>query len=139
MPNDDLRVALYGRVSGEQQAKEDTIDSQLEAVTLRIASDGLKCDPELRFVDDGCSGSILARPGLERIRDQAAAGAIDRVYMFDPDRLSRKYAYQVLILEELNRCGVEVVFLKNPIGRGPEQDLLLQVQGMIAEYERAKI
>jgi site-specific DNA recombinase len=90
-------------------------------------------------VDDGGSGYILTRPGLERLRDQAAAGAIDRLYVLDPDRLSRKYAYQVLILEELTRCGVEVVFLKNPIGRGPEQDLLLQVPGMIAEYERAKI
>ena len=139
MSDHNLRVALYARVSGEQQAKEDTIDSQIEAVAQRIANDALVCDPELRFVDDGVSGSILARPGLERLRDQAAAGAVDRVYMLDPDRLSRKYAYQVLILEELTRCGVEVVFLRNPVGRGPEQDLLLQVQGMIAEYERAKI
>lgn len=139
MTNDDLRVALYARVSGEQQAKEDTIDSQLEAVIRRIEGDGLECDPELRFVDDGYSGSVLVRPGLERLRDQAAAGVIDRLYMLDPDRLSRKYAYQVLILEELTRCGVEVIFVRNPIGRGPEQDLLLQVQGMIAEYERAKI
>jgi DNA invertase Pin-like site-specific DNA recombinase len=139
MPNHDLRVAIYARVSGEQQAREDTIDSQLEAVTQRIASGALVCDPELRFVDDGYSGTVLARPGLERLRDQAAAGAIDRISMLDPDRLSRKYAYQVLILEELTRCGVEVVFLRNPVGRGPEQDLLLQVEGMIAEYERAKI
>ena len=139
MANQDLRVAIYARVSGEQQAKEDTIASQLEAVSQRIGSDALECDPELRFVDDGYSGSILARPGLERLRDQAAAGAIDRLYMLDPDRLSRKYAYQVLLLEELTRCGVEVVFLRNPVGRSPEADLLLQVQGMIAEYERAKI
>jgi len=139
MPNHHLRVAIYARVSGEQQAKEDTIASQLEAVTQRIASDALECDPELRFVDDGVSGSLLVRPGLERLRDQAAAGAIDRLYMLDPDRLSRKYAYQVLLLEELARCGVEVIFLRNPVGRGPEADLLLQVQGMIAEYERAKI
>src|SRR5512135_3052215 len=118
MTKDHLRVALYDRVSGDQQEKEDTIASQLEAVLQRIASDGLECDPELRFVDDGYSGFILARPGLERLRDQAAAGAIDRLYMLDPDRLSRKYAYQVLILEELVRCGIEVVFLRNPIGRG---------------------
>src|SRR5580704_9452445 len=139
MPNHDLRVAIYARVSGDQQAKEDTIASQLEAVTQRIASDALGCDPELRFVDDGYSGSILARPGLERLRDQAAAGAVDRLYVLDPDRLSRKYAYQMLILEELTRCGVEVLFLRNPPGHGPEQNLLLQVQGMFAEYERAKI
>src|SRR4051794_22490034 len=139
MADHDLRVAIYARVSGEQQAKEDTISSQIEAVTRRIATDALECDPELRFVDDGYSGTILARPGLERLRDQAAAGAVDRLYLLDPDRLSRKYAYQVLIMEELTRCGVEVVFLRNPVGRGPEADLLLQVQGMIAEYERTKI
>ena len=139
MPNDDLRVAIYARVSGEQQAKDDTIASQLEAVTQRVASDALECEPELYFLDDGYSGDILARPGLEQLRDQAAAGVIDRLYVLDPDRFSRKYAYQVLILEELTRCGVEVVFLHNPPGRGPEENLLLQVQGMIAEYERAKI
>jgi site-specific DNA recombinase len=139
MPNDDLRVAIYARVSGEQQAKDDTIASQLEAVTRRVASDALECEPELCFLDDGYSGDILARPGLERLRDQAAAGVIDRLYVLDPDRFSRKYAYQVLILEELTRCGVEVVFLCNPPGRGPEENLLRQVQGMIAEYERAKI
>ena len=139
MTNDNLRVALYARVSGDQQEKEDTIASQLEAVTQRLAGDGWECDPELRFVDDGYSGYILARPGLERLRDQAAAGVIDRLYVLDPDRLSRKYAYQVLILEELTRCGVDVVFLRNPPGHGPEENLLLQVQGMIAEYERAKI
>ena len=139
MTNDQLRVGLYGRVSGEQQEKEGTIASQLEAVTQRIASDGLECEPDLCFVDDGYSGYILTRPGLERLRDQAAAGVIDRLYVLDPDRFSRKYAYQVLILEELTRCGVEVIFLRNPPGHGPEENLLLQVQGMIAEYERAKI
>ena len=139
MTNDNLRVGLYGRVSGDQQEKEDTIASQLEAIMQRIASDGLECDPDLHFVDDGYSGYILARPGLERLRDQAAAGVIDRLYVLDPDRFSRKYAYQVLILEELTRCGVEVVFLRNPPGHGPEENLLLQVQGVIAEYECAKI
>src|SRR3954465_8801708 len=139
MSTHDLRVGFYARVSGEKQAKEDTIASQIEAVLKRVADDALECDPELRFVDDGVSGSILVRPGLERLRDQAAAGAIDRLYVLDPDRFSRKYAYQVLLLEELDRCGVEIVFLRNPPGRGPEENLLLQVQGMIAEYERAKI
>src|SRR3954465_466176 len=139
MTNPHLRVAIYARVSSEQQAQQDTIASQLEAIERRIRDDSLDCDPELRFIDDGVSGTWLARPGLERLRDQAAAGAIDRLYVLDPDRFSRKYAYQVLLLEELARCGVEVVFLRNPPGREPEQALLLQVQGIIAEYERAKI
>jgi site-specific DNA recombinase len=134
-----FRVAFYARVSSEQQAKVQTIASQLHALKRRIAEDKLECDPELCFVDDGYSGSTLIRPALDRLRDQAAAGAIDRLYVLSPDRLSRKYAYQVLIVEELVRCGVEIVFLNHPLGQNPEQNLLLQVQGMIAEYERAKI
>jgi len=139
MTTHPLRVGLYARVSGEQQAKEGTIESQLEMVTQRLASDGFECDPELRFVDDGWTGRTVVRPGLERLRDQAAAGAIDRLYVLDPDRFSRKYAYQVLILEELTRHGVEVVFLCNPLGGTPAENLLVQVQGIIAEYEEAKI
>ncbi len=139
MTTHQLRVGLYARVSGERQSKDGTIESQLEMVTQRIANDGFECDPELRFVDDGWTGRILVRPALERLRDQAAAGAIDRLYVLDPDRFSRKYAYQVLILEELTRHGVEVVFLCNPLGGTPAENLLIQVQGIIAEYEEAKI
>lgn len=139
MTTHQLRVGLYARVSGERQSKDGTIESQLEMVTQRIANDGFECDPELRFVHDGWTGRILVRPALERLRDQAAAGAIDRLYVLDPDRFSRKYAYQVLILEELTRHGVEVVFLCNPLGGTPAENLLIQVQGIIAEYEEAKI
>ena len=76
---------------------------------------------------------------LERLRDLVAAGGVDRLYVHSPDRLARKYAYLVLLIDELYRCGVEVVFLNRELGQSPEDDLLLQVQGMVAEYERAKI
>ena len=69
----------------------------------------------------------------------AAVGAFERLYVHSPDRLARKYAYQVLLIDEWRRCGVEVVFLNHPPGHSPEEHLLLQVQGMVAEYERAKI
>ena len=134
-----LTPALYARVSSDQQAKDQTIASQVEALRQRVRQDGLALDEAMCFLDEGCSGSTLVRPALERLRDQAAAGAIDRLYVHSPDRLARKYAYQVLLLDELKRCGVEVVFLNRPIGGSPEEDLLLQVQGMVAEYERAKI
>ena len=134
-----LRAAIYARVSSEQQAKNDTIASQLEALRGRVEQDGLALDPELSFVDEGYSGGSLVRPALERLRDQAAAGALDRLYVLAPDRLARRYAYQVLLVDELHRCGVEIVFLDHPPGRTPEEELLLQVQGMVAEYERAKI
>ena len=71
-----------------------------------VLSDGLDCDPELCFVDDGYTGSTLIRPALERLRDQAAAGVVDRLYVLSPDRLTSKYAYQALLVEELKRCGV---------------------------------
>ena len=134
-----LRAALYARVSSEQQAKENTVASQVDALQQRIKTDRLTCDDELRFIDDGYSGGTLVRPALERLRDLAAAGGLDCVYVHSPDRLARKYAYQVLLVDELRQCGVELIFLNRQIGTSPEEDLLLQVQGMVAEYERAKI
>src|SRR3954452_13884719 len=95
----ELRVAIYARVSGESQAKEDTIASQLEEVERRVAEDALQCDPELRYLDDGVSGSVLVRPGLELLGYQAAAGAIDRLYVLDPDRMTRKYPKYALFPE----------------------------------------
>ena len=137
--NNTCRAAMYARVSSDQQTQAQTIASQVEAIQQRIAADGLTLDEELCFIDDGYPGATLIRPALERLRDLAATGAIDRLYVHSPDRLARKYAYQVLLVDELHRCGVDLVFLNHAMGRSPEEDLLLQVQGMIAEYERAKI
>ena len=135
----ELVVALYARVSSDRQAEAGTIESQVDALKRRIEQDGLRLPDELIFLDEGCSGANLIRPGLERLRDLIGFQGIDRLYVCDPDRLARKYAYQVLLIDEFRRAGVEVVFLNRPIGDSPEDDLLLQVQGMIAEYERAKI
>jgi site-specific DNA recombinase len=136
---DSGRAAIYARVSSDQQAEAGTIASQVAALEKRLQCDGLTLDPELRFLDEGYSGSTLVRPALERLRDAAANGAVDRLYVHSPDRLARKYAYQVLLVDEFQRCGVELIFLNRALGRSPEDDLLLQVQGMVAEYERAKI
>ncbi|MGB5736464.1 MAG: recombinase family protein, partial [Thiohalocapsa sp.] len=132
-------VALYARVSSDRQAKAGTIDSQVAALQERIASDGEQVAEDLCFIDAGISGATLIRPQLERLRDRAAMGLLDRLYVLSPDRLSRKYAHQALLLEEFGNCGVEVVFLNHAVGTSPEEELLLQMQGMIAEYERAKI
>src|SRR6201988_4498727 len=134
-----LRVALYARVSSEQQTEQGTIASQVAVLKARIVEDGFHLEPDHRFIDEGYSGTTLVRPALERLRDAVAAGAIDRVYVHSPDRLARRYAYQVLVIDEFRRLGVEIVFLNRAIGLSPEDDLLLHVQGMVAEYERAKI
>ncbi|MGF1614569.1 MAG: recombinase family protein, partial [Gammaproteobacteria bacterium] len=133
------QAALYARVSSEAQASAQTIQSQLAALQTRIEAAGDELTVERQFIDEGYSGSTLVRPALERLRDLVAAGAVDRLYIHSPDRLARKYAYQVLLVDEFQRAGVEVVFLNRALGTSPEDDLLLQVQGMIAEYERAKI
>jgi site-specific DNA recombinase len=134
----ERQVALYARVSSDQQAEANTIDSQVAEIHARIAADGVDLRHVLAFIDAGYSGSSLVRPALERLRDVAAVGGLDRLYVHCPDRLARHYAYQVLLLEELTQRGVEVIFLNRPLGHTPEDQLLLQVQGVIAEYERAK-
>jgi site-specific DNA recombinase len=135
----DIRIAIYARVSSEQQAGSGTIASQVAALRERVQRDGQTLDEALCFLDDGYSGTTLLRPALERLRDAVALGSIERLYVHSPDRLARKYAYQYLLIEELQRAGVEVVFLNRDLSRTPEDELLLQVQGVVAEYERAKI
>jgi len=139
--DDKLSVGFYARVSSQRQAEELTVQSQVAALERRIQDDQSRVDGSLRFIDEGYSGATLVRPALERLRDIAWAGGIDRLYVHSPDRLARKYAYQVLLLDELNKQDIEVVFLNDDgIGHtSPEGGLLLQMQGMIAEYERAKI
>ena len=133
------QVALYARVSCEQQVSAHTIASQLNALKERVKTDGYICPDNLQFVDDGYSGSTLLRPALEGLRDAVAHGDVERLYVHSPDRLARKYAYQVVLVDEFASAGVDVIFLNHPIGQSPEDELLLQVQGMVAEYERAKI
>src|SRR5438128_6467075 len=133
------QVAMYARVSSDQPAEAQTIASQVAALRERVAAEGFVLPEAMQFLDEGYSGATVIRPALERLRDVIAGGVVDRVYVHSPDRLARKYAYQVLLVEEFRRAGVEVIFLNRALGQSPEDDLLLQVQGMIAEYERAKI
>ncbi len=135
----ETQVAIYARVSSEQQSEAKTIESQLSELRAHVKTLGLVLPLEHEFIDNGYSGSTLIRPALEQLRDVVAAGGIDRLYVHCPDRLARHYAHQVLLLEEFLRAGVEVNFLNREVGQTPEDQLLLQVQGMIAEYERAKI
>jgi len=132
-------AALYARVSSEKQKDEQTIGSQTEALKEYAQANGYMVVPEWIFQDEGYSGAILKRPDLERLRDLAAEGQIETILIYSPDRLSRRYAYQVLLMEEFARHGVETVFIKSPQASTPEEQLLVQFQGMIAEYERAQI
>ncbi len=132
-------AGIYARVSSDRQKEEHTIDSQVASLVEYAQLNKYVVPDDWIFQDEGYSGSILERPGLERLRDLASEGQIETVLIYSPDRLSRKYAYQVLLTEEFSRYGTDVVFIKSPKATTPEEQLLLQFQGMIAEYERAQI
>jgi site-specific DNA recombinase len=132
-------AAIYARVSSEQQREAHTIASQTALLIEFAQEHNLEVPKEWVFEDEGYSGATLERPGLERVRDLASEGQIQVVLAYAPDRLSRKYAYQILLIEELARNGVETLFVKAPQGSSAEDQLLVQFQGMIAEYERAQI
>src|SRR3981081_589024 len=132
-------AAIYARVSSDQQKEQNTIASQTAALIDFAREQGYSVPDDWVIEDEGFSGASLLRPGLERLRDLAAEGHIQAVLIHSPDRLSRKYAYQVLLTEEFARHGVETIFLKAPHSDTPEDQLMVQFQGMIAEYERAQI
>jgi len=134
-----MRAAIYARVSTPRQGREQTIGSQLDALKGWARENGHELSPEDVHTDEGYTGSRLDRPGLDALRDGAEDAAFDVIGVLSPDRLARKYAYQVLLLEEFKRHGCEVVFLHHPISEDPNDQLLLQIQGAIAEYERAMI
>ncbi len=132
-------AAIYARVSSDRQKEDHTIVSQTEAVMDYATAHGYLVPQDWIFEDEGVSGAVLVRPALEALRDLAAQGQIEAVLVHAPDRLSRKYAYQVLLIEEFARHGVETTFVKAPRAETPEDQLVVQFQGMIAEYERAQI
>jgi site-specific DNA recombinase len=133
------RTALYARVSTEKQEREETVASQVDLLYQAAAASGYDISPTSVFIDEGVSGARLDRPALDRLRDLAAEGAFEVLLVTVPDRLARRYAYQVLLVEEFTRCGCEVIFVQHGLGASPEEQMLLQMQGVFAEYERALI
>jgi DNA invertase Pin-like site-specific DNA recombinase len=132
-------AAIYARVSSARQKEQDTIGSQTAALRAHAEQLGLEVPEPWMFCDDGHSGATLVRPALERLRDLVAQMPVDVVLVHSPDRLARKYAYQALLIEEFAKAGSAVIFVKGPSSDSPEDALLVQFQGMIAEYERAQI
>ncbi len=132
-------AAIYARVSSARQKKDQTIGSQTAALRQHAGQSRLEVPEEWVFEDEGHSGATLVRPGLEALRDLAAQGCLDVVLCYSPDRLARKFAYQALLIEEFTRSGVRVEFVKGPRGDSPEDQLMVQFQGMFAEYEKAQL
>jgi site-specific DNA recombinase len=134
-----MRVAIYARVSTTRQAQAQTIEQQLDRLRAAVAEHGWRLDEEHVYRDDGYSGAGLGRPGLDRLRDHAALAELDLVLVTAPDRLARTYVHQVLLIDELGRHGCRVEFLDRPMSQDPHDQLLLQIRGAVAEYERTLI
>src|SRR5216117_3349017 len=132
-------AVIYARVSSARQKKDETIGSQTAALRAHAQASGLQVPENWVFEDEGHSGATLVRPALERLRDLIAGVEVDVVLCYSPDRLARKFAYQALLIEEFARAGTRVEFVKGPRGDTPEDQLLVQFQGMFAEYEKAQI
>jgi len=134
-----MRAAIYARVSSRRQAHDQTIEQQVDRARRHIEQQGWELSEAHVYRDDGYSGAQLSRPGLDRLRDDAALAEIDALVITAPDRLARKYLHQMLLLEEWERRGVQVVFVERPMTNDPNDQLLLQIRGAVAEYERTLI
>jgi site-specific DNA recombinase len=134
-----MHVAAYARVSSRRQAQAQTIEQQLDRLRAQAAARGWDLAQEHVFRDDGYSGASLRRPGLDRLRDAAAGARLDRILITAPDRLARNYVHQMLLVEELQGHGAAVEFLDRPMSQDPHDQLLLQIRGAVAEYERTLI
>ena len=134
-----MRAAIYARVSTLRQAQAQTIDQQLSRLQTHVQQQGWSLDAAHIFRDDGYSGATLNRPGLDDLRDRASMADFDVVVITAPDRLARRYIHQVLLIEELQQRGCTVVFVERPMSTDPNDQLLLQIRGAVAEYERTLI
>jgi len=134
-----MHVAIYARVSTQRQAEAQTTDQQLDRLRAHAEGQGWNVAADRVFRDDGYSGANLKRPGLDRLRDAAASARLDRILITEPDRLARNFVHQTLLVEELQKHGAEVAFLDRPMSRDPHDQLLLQIRGAVAEYERTLI
>jgi site-specific DNA recombinase len=134
-----MRIAIYVRVSTQRQMQTQAIEQQLDRLQAHIQSHGWEILDENIFRDDGYRGATLNRPGLDRLRDTVKAAEVDRILITAPDRLARNYVHQMVLLEEIEQHGVEVEFLDHPMSHDPHDQLLLQIRGAVAEYERTLI
>src|SRR5919112_1990211 len=134
-----MRAAIYARVSTPRQARDQNIDEQLERLKGYVEQKSFTLQREHVYLDEGYSGSRLNRPGLNALRDAAAMAEFEVLLVTAPDRLARKYVHQVLLIEQLQDRGCRVEFMERPMSQDPNDQLLLQIRGAVAEYERTLI
>jgi site-specific DNA recombinase len=135
-----MEVALYARVSTTRQQLDQTIEQQIERLREYVTEQTEWCLEEKHiYLDDGYSGAKLNRPGLDRLREHVAKAEFEVILITSPDRLARNYVHQMLLIEEFQNLGCQVQFVERPMSQNPHDQLLLQIRGAVAEYERSLI
>ncbi|WP_276916604.1 recombinase family protein [Aneurinibacillus aneurinilyticus] len=128
-------IGMYARVSTEEQARNGfSLKDQIRECQKKVGTDEYK-----QYIDEGISGEFLDRPALSQLRQDVRDGLITKIVCLDPDRLSRKLMHQLLITEEFDRRGIQLIFVNGEYARTPEGQLFYSMRGAIAEFEKAKI
>jgi site-specific DNA recombinase len=132
-----VRVAIYARVSSEEQREGQTIASQIAELERFARAQGWLIAGI--YKDEGWSGAVLARPELDRLRDDASKQLFDVVLLNDVDRLARDVSHIGVIKRDLERHGAQVRFRKLPAEQSPTANLMVNILGSFAEFEREMI
>jgi len=132
-------TSKYTRVSTGRQENEKTIDSQKAEIDDKSKVDKRIVLPQYDFSDDGWPSPILARPGLDALRDAVKRGEIDTLYVYDLGRLSRVFYLQLFLLREFEESGVNVISLHDVNPENPEEEFLRNIMGIFHDFERIKI
>jgi len=136
-PTEVLRVALYARVSTEEQREGQTIDSQIAELERFAREKGWQITGT--YKDEGWSGSMLVRPELDHLRDDASKKLFSIVLVNDVDRLARDVTHLGIVKRDLEKSGVQVRFRKLPAEQSPTYNLMVNILGSFAEFEREMI
>src|SRR5882724_11835733 len=137
IPSVTNKSAYYARTSSDEQREKQTILSQIAALEAEIQTNGETVVSS--YNDDGFSGAMLDRPGLDKLRADLERKVFTKLYIHSPDRLARDLMLQLFIVKELRKYSVEVIFLSHKFGSSPGDQLLFQMLGAISEFERAQI
>jgi len=130
-----MRIAIYCRVSTEEQREGKNIDSQINELKEHARKQkGWEIVKE--YTDEGWSGSLITRPDLDRLRDDAKKGLFDAVLINDVDRLGRDVMLMAVVMRDLEKAGVQVIFRKIPPENSPTYTLLLNILTSFAQFER---
>lgn len=140
LPPAPARAAIYARVSTEDQAERQTIQSQLDF--LRKYCDLHEIDVAGEYVDDGWSGALALedRPEGRRLLDDAERGTFRVVLVYRLDRLGRSLKALLAAHERLERTSVAIRSATEPFDTtSPIGSFLFQLLGSLAQLERATI